>query len=186
VLAWHVDYWDYLGWKDTFGSPAATERQKGYRGALKLPNLQTPHLYANNRPVAAARIAATVREEAGNEPPFAISGKAELKKGKVRFQGTLRRLAGEAAEGVHVLPVLFVKKAETACTAGENRGRTLVEYFAVAAAGKPVPLATALEKGLDVRLDAPAKPEAGNLGVAILVEDGKAMKTLECAAFDVG
>ena len=26
ALAWHVDYWDYIGWADTFGSPDSTAR----------------------------------------------------------------------------------------------------------------------------------------------------------------
>ena len=30
ALAWHVDYWDYIGWPDTFGNPANSDRQRAY------------------------------------------------------------------------------------------------------------------------------------------------------------
>ena len=30
ALGWHVDYWDYLGWKDSFADPSHTERQRRY------------------------------------------------------------------------------------------------------------------------------------------------------------
>ena len=186
VLAWHVDYWDYLGWKDTFGSASATERQKRYRAARGLKNLQTPHLFAVNRPVSGAELAEAVRKEAAKKAPFAIEGSALLEKGKVVFEGKVKAMEGEGAagEGVTVQAVLFARKTETKCTAGENKGKTLVEYCAVVAESKPVPLADALKKGIKVALATKETNEA-NLGVAVLVEDPKKMETLECAAFPV-
>lgn len=42
VLGWHVDYWDYLGWKDEFSRPENTARQMGYRHRWDLRSLYTP------------------------------------------------------------------------------------------------------------------------------------------------
>ena len=34
ALGFHVDYWDYIGWKDPFASPEFTRRQRGYAEGL--------------------------------------------------------------------------------------------------------------------------------------------------------
>lgn len=44
VLAYHVDYWDYMGWKDPFGSSQWTVRQKAYVEALKQDTMFTPQV----------------------------------------------------------------------------------------------------------------------------------------------
>lgn len=44
VLAYHVDYWDYMGWKDPFGSSQSTVRQKAYVEALRLDTMFTPQV----------------------------------------------------------------------------------------------------------------------------------------------
>ena len=47
ALAYHVDYWDYRGWHDTFGSPAFSDYQRGYAAAQGEPRVYTPQLMVN-------------------------------------------------------------------------------------------------------------------------------------------
>jgi len=44
VLTYGVTYWDYLGWKDTFGDPEFTQRQRDYRDAFGAANIYTPQI----------------------------------------------------------------------------------------------------------------------------------------------
>jgi hypothetical protein len=44
TLALHVDYWNYLGWKDEFSSPLFSERQNGYAEKFKLDSIYTPQM----------------------------------------------------------------------------------------------------------------------------------------------
>src|SRR5579885_1801861 len=48
-LAFHVDYWDYIGWKDPFASPEATARQQRYKEALGNRFLYTPEMVIDGR-----------------------------------------------------------------------------------------------------------------------------------------
>ena len=44
ALALHVDYWDYIGWKDVFGRPENTERQHAYARAANAATVYTPQM----------------------------------------------------------------------------------------------------------------------------------------------
>lgn len=48
-LSLHVDYWDYLGWKDTFASADNTQRQYSYARALRERQVYTPQAVINGR-----------------------------------------------------------------------------------------------------------------------------------------
>jgi hypothetical protein len=49
ALTYSVDYWDYLGWKDTFAMPDFTARQRAYVGKLKLKEVYTPEIVIGGR-----------------------------------------------------------------------------------------------------------------------------------------
>lgn len=49
ALTLPVDYWDYLGWADTFAKPAFTERQRAYAHRLKVREIYTPEIVVNGR-----------------------------------------------------------------------------------------------------------------------------------------
>jgi hypothetical protein len=49
ALSFHVDYWDYIGWKDTFATGATTGRQRGYGQALSQRHLYTPEIVVEGR-----------------------------------------------------------------------------------------------------------------------------------------
>src|SRR5689334_24193741 len=49
ALSFHVDYWDNLGWKDSFSNAAFTERQRNYGEQFHLQSIYTPQLVINGR-----------------------------------------------------------------------------------------------------------------------------------------
>lgn len=49
ALAYHVDYWNYLGWSDTLGTKENTERQYAYAKGLGRSNVYTPQAVINGR-----------------------------------------------------------------------------------------------------------------------------------------
>ncbi|MEO0547771.1 MAG: DUF1223 domain-containing protein [Pseudomonadota bacterium] len=49
ALSWHVDYWNYLGWSDTFSKPEFSDRQRRYAASFKSRNYYTPQMVVNGR-----------------------------------------------------------------------------------------------------------------------------------------
>ncbi len=47
ALALHVDYWDYIGWKDEFADPAYSDRQRGYAMEAGRRSVYTPQMIIN-------------------------------------------------------------------------------------------------------------------------------------------
>lgn len=123
LLAWHVTYWDALGWKDPHSSAAATSRQEAYARRLGRGGLYTPQAVVDG----AAEIVGSDRAgllrrvaEAAGRPKGTLELHAA---GGGRLVVDARWEPGIAAE-VWAAPV--VERTETDVRAGENAGRRLV------------------------------------------------------------
>ncbi|MBW4708493.1 DUF1223 domain-containing protein [Roseobacter sp. YSTF-M11] len=124
ALALHVDYWDYIGWKDEFADPRNAERQRAYATVAGRRSIYTPEMIVNGltdiigaKPMEVSKAIALHKEY-----PAAV--KVALKRVGDRVQidaEVLRR-----GTGPMVVQLLRYKpKREARITRGENAGRTI-------------------------------------------------------------
>ena len=178
-IAWHVDYWDRLGWRDPFSSAAATARQNLYATAFHADEVYTPEMIVNGQSgfvgsdqdmatqaiakALAAPAAAHVMLEAHNSADHAID---------VTFT-----VAGAPANAV--LNVVGVESGLSVHVArGENGGRTLT-HENVARAFEQVALDSA--KTGHVTLTLPADADRKNVRVIAFVQTPDAMSIVGAA-----
>jgi hypothetical protein len=121
ALAFHVDYWDSLGWHDRFDFPEATARQRQYAHTLKLATVYTPQLVVDGqRDVVGGGdgIGVTSGKTAG--VPIAIS---------LQNDAVVVSLdALQSASSCDVILVGYLPEAVSKVTRGENAGRELREF----------------------------------------------------------
>ena len=126
ALSIHVDYWDYIGWKDPFASPENTRRQRNYAEALKLRYVYTPqmviqgmgHATGSDRSSVLRRIA-----EAEALPRLPVTVHHAGGRIEVTVAGADKGIDGGDEAAVWL--AVFDRQHETAIRRGENGGRTL-------------------------------------------------------------
>lgn len=127
ALAFHVDYWNYLGWKDPFSSKQFSDRQRNYVEQMHLESAYTPQLVVNGtdeligsirsraqqaiqdalKENATARLAIHDVKQQGNTISFNVSVQGEIK-------------------NTDILAALVEKEATVKIKAGENSGVSLL------------------------------------------------------------
>jgi hypothetical protein len=128
TLTFPVDYWDYLGWRDTLAKPEFSERQRLYMQALALRDVYTPQVVVDGHLQAAAVDRATIDKlvkDAGRAPgaaPVVGVGKTWIGVGR-----------GVAPAGGAVVWLVRYLPGDQAVRvlAGDNRGKTVVEHNVV-------------------------------------------------------
>ncbi|NNK16334.1 MAG: DUF1223 domain-containing protein [Sulfitobacter sp.] len=126
ALALHVDYWDYIGWKDPFGHPAHAERQRTYAAAGNRRSVYTPEMIVGGvtdivgaKPMALSKAIA----EHARKPTKVI---LDLARDGDTLNIAAKRVADvDGTMTVHMLR--YTPRQSTKIKRGENAGKTL-EY----------------------------------------------------------
>jgi len=123
-----VDYWDYLGWKDTLADPHNTARQKAYAHARGDGQVYTPQVVVNGTLHALGSDKAAIELAiAASRKNGAMSLLPTLTVGEGRLNVTVPDLV-DARAGGEVWVVGVVKAATIAIARGENKGRTITYH----------------------------------------------------------
>src|ERR1700692_28354 len=122
ALAFHVDYWDDLGWRDRFGLPESVRRQRSYARTLGLASVYTPQAVIDGRADFVGTDVASIDKRL-NEKRSGVALSVAVRDGEVQID--LGMQAGAAPSDV--ILVAYRRDAVTAIGRGENSGRTLAE-----------------------------------------------------------
>jgi len=125
VLGFHVNYWDYMGWADTFADEATTGRQRAYMDRFDLRSAYTPQIVVDG----VARIAGSDRTSV-MQAITAAHGTSMIMDATPRVipqeDGLYLKLERAPLEGeADVWIVLYDNRHEVEILRGENAGATL-------------------------------------------------------------
>lgn len=126
-IAWHVDYWDRLGWPDRFAQAGFTERQRGYAAAWRSRTIYTPGVVINGRE-------ARGYHRGGELNRHSVKSAGDLQVKIDRIKGIVSisfrvNPKDEAGSNLFVSIAPLAMNQRTEVKRGENRGRTLEHEF---------------------------------------------------------
>jgi len=182
VLAFHVDYWNYLGWRDRFSQAVFTERQQTLVRANGLRTAYTPQVLLNGR---------DYRDFGAIESQVA-SVHADTAIAKIRLDST--RHGANLRIATVVEPVrlknpdtslylaVYENNLETSVQAGENRGRRLHHDYVVRTLFRPTSVAAGTPTRRVEQITLPADWKTGDLGVAAFIQHNRTGEVLQAAA----
>jgi hypothetical protein len=124
AVTFAVDYWDYLGWPDTFAKPEFADRQRAYMAHFALREVYTPQLVIDGAQQTAAlpadaaeAMVRAAKRSPRDSPDIAFLGKSHVLVG-----------AGKPSRGAEVWLIRYDPRAQSVVVkSGENRGKTVVE-----------------------------------------------------------
>ncbi|WP_371397195.1 DUF1223 domain-containing protein [Fretibacter rubidus] len=163
VLSYGVTYWDYLGWKDTFGDVRFTERQKAYGKAFGIGNVYTPQIVLNGS-------AHSPRYQRRDIDTMPLNAKGGLDIDVTDGQVVITGLADVDSTRPIVLVSFTPGWQSVDVSKGENNGRTLR-------------LANVVTDVQPITTDQTAIRASDDTAYAVLVHDAETKKILNAAVY---
>jgi len=181
-LAFHVDYWDYIGWKDRFARPEFTERQRRYSVTFRLSSIYTPQMIVNGNKefVGSDKLDAqrAIGEALNSSSIFRVAIHSTFIKDdwiKVEFSLT----NGSLSQTLNL--ALVERNIQSRVGRGENSGRTLL-HDNVVRDWKSIPRSP--ERG-SVDMKIPGDAKKGNISIIAFLQDPETMRIQAAAMSDI-
>ncbi len=175
-VAFHVDYCDYLGWRDPWGSKDLSERQRAHAASWNRDSIYTPGFVLNGKEWRDWSRLKDGPKPAASQPGVLTVSSADRIHWRVSFAPTNRsdhRYEAHAA--------LLASGLTSDIKAGENRGRRLNHDFVVLALAESS-LTTEADKATgELSLAAAKKGQASQLAIAVWVTSQGHLEPLQAA-----
>jgi len=184
ALSVHVDYWDYIGWKDPFALPGNTERQHQYAGKFGLRYVYTPQMVIQGA------------EQATGSDRRKVLAKIDKARRLDRLPVTIARAGkgvrvtvpgappgADAKDRAAVWLAVFAYERETAIRRGENGGRKLAYHNVLR---NLVRIGTWSGRPLDIKSEVAAMSGDAFDGCAVIVQSQATGRILGAARLDLG
>ena len=184
-LAFHVDYWDQLGWPDRFSRNQYTKRQQQASDRNRAEFVYTPQFLLDGkdiRPVHADGVLNTRLAPINKEAARAqITAQVTLSAAReIALQGTATLTQTNTTAETFI--VLYENGISSKVAAGENAGKTLQHDFVVRALVGPIFSSAQGVAKLEHRIPLPADARINALGVAVFTQDAATGIVLQVAA----
>ena len=182
-LAWHVDYWDYLGWRDRYAQPAFAARQREMARLNDSSFVYTPQLMLNGRDFRMWTKAGSLEQALASTQRLPLAAALQLsvhEESRDALQIMLRAQALQTGPNA-IFVALYQNGLSTQVERGENAGGLLRHDFVVRELRGPYRLAaqgeTTWKQEIPYRRD-PARP----YGIAAFVQNTATGEILQAVA----
>lgn len=180
ALAYHVDYWDYVGWEDTFGDADFSDRQRAYAESWGSSRIYTPQMVVNGaKGVIGSRRGEVHDALDGSSLPLAVD---------IFRDGDMLKIAippNTSLGNAVVWMVTYLDRADVTIEKGENAGKSMV--YTQVVTNRQVLGMWEGATGANLKLPIPEVLSDDSTGIAVIVQqerDGLPGPILGAAAFE--